>query len=50
MARHVICPQFCHTTGSVGGIICGLCYGNTVIIVAPTFDAQKTLDAIQQER
>jgi hypothetical protein len=50
MARHVVCPQFCHTTGSTGGIICGLYYGNTVIIPAPTFDAQKTLNAIQQER
>lgn len=50
MARHVVCSQFCHTTGSVGGIIGGLYYGNTIIIAAPTFDAQKTLDAIQQER
>jgi hypothetical protein len=50
MARHVVCSQFCHLTGTVGGIIGGLCYGITVIIAAATFDAQKTLEAIQQER
>ena len=50
MARHIICTQFSHTTSSTGGIICGLYYGNTLIIPAPIFDAQKTLDAIQQER
>ncbi|XP_021929478.1 acyl-CoA synthetase family member 2, mitochondrial-like isoform X1 [Zootermopsis nevadensis] len=48
--RHVICPQFCHVTGSLGGIICGLCYGSTVVLPAPTFDPIKTLAAIKEER
>jgi hypothetical protein len=49
-ARHVVTSQFCHSTGTVGGILSGLYCGNTVIIPIPVFDAQKTLDAIQQER
>lgn len=49
-ARHLICPLFCHVTGSLGGIICGLWYGCTIVLPAPTFDARKTLVAIQQER
>jgi hypothetical protein len=49
-ARHLICPLFCHVTGSLGGIVCGLWYGSTAVLPAPTFDAVKTLGAIQQER
>jgi len=45
----VICSQFCHVTGSLGGIICGLYYGSTVVIPSSVFDAKETLAAIKEE-
>jgi len=47
--RHALCPQFCHAIASIGGIICGLYYGTTIVLPAPTFDAKKTLAAIKEE-
>ncbi|XP_023726762.1 medium-chain acyl-CoA ligase ACSF2, mitochondrial, partial [Cryptotermes secundus] len=47
--RLLVCPLFCHVTGSVCGIICGLWYGYTTVLPAATFDATKTLASIQQE-
>ncbi|KAJ4435732.1 hypothetical protein ANN_18349 [Periplaneta americana] len=37
---------FCHTSGSVGGILSNLKFGVTIVLPAPTFDIKKTLDAI----
>ncbi|XP_069678185.1 medium-chain acyl-CoA ligase ACSF2, mitochondrial-like [Periplaneta americana] len=48
--RHIICPQFCHVTGSLGGILCGICYGGTIVLASPTFESRKVLAAIQQEK
>jgi acyl-CoA synthetase (AMP-forming)/AMP-acid ligase II len=42
--------QFCHCSGSLLSIICGLLFGNTVVLPTPTFDAKKILEAIRQER
>jgi hypothetical protein len=45
-----VVTQFCHTAGSILGIILGLCHGITLIIPAPVFDARKALEGIIQEK
>ncbi|KAJ4435734.1 hypothetical protein ANN_18351 [Periplaneta americana] len=49
-AKSAVITQFCHTAGSLTGVICGLYYGVTCVLPAPVFDAKKTLEAIIQER
>jgi hypothetical protein len=45
-----VTAQFCHTSGSVLGMILGLCYGVPCVIFAPVFDARKIVEGIIQER
>lgn len=49
-AKMAVTAQFCHTSGSVLGIILGLCHGITCVIFAPVFEARKTLEGVIQER
>ncbi|PNF20733.1 hypothetical protein B7P43_G17298, partial [Cryptotermes secundus] len=49
-AKMAVTAQFCHTSGSVLGIILGLCHGIPCVIFAPVFDARKTLEGVIQER
>lgn len=49
-SKSMIPTQFCHTSGSLGGIVSSLCYGSTCVLASPVFDGVKVLEGIIKER
>lgn len=49
-SKFLVTTQFCHTSGSLLGILYGLFTGATIIIPYPVFDAMKMLQALIEER
>jgi acyl-CoA synthetase (AMP-forming)/AMP-acid ligase II len=45
-----VAVHFCHTMGSLLGIILGLCHGITCVVAVPVFDARRFLEAVIKER